>query len=54
MYRAVIKSLYLDDDKPTQMKTEIDAAYGDHGPPMKIWILEFCRTSLNNNERVER
>lgn len=43
MYRAVIKFLYLDDDKPTQMKTEIDAAYGDHGPaftPMKIWILE--------------
>ena len=55
-YRAVIKYLCLKGNTPEQIKTELDAVYGDSAPSyatVKRLLAEFKhgRTSLADDER---
>ena len=58
-YRAVIKYLFLKGNTPTQIKDELDSAYGDTAPSfttVKFWAAEFKRgcKSLGDDKRSER
>ncbi|GFT37180.1 HTH_48 domain-containing protein [Trichonephila clavipes] len=58
-YRAVIKSLFLKGNTPTQIKNELDSVYGDSAPSfttVKVWAAEFKRSrkSLGDDERSGR
>lgn len=58
-YRSVIRYLFLKGKTPTEIKTELDAVYGEESPSfttVKIWTADFKRgrTSVFDEERSGR
>jgi len=58
-YRSVIRFLFLDGKKCEEIKTKLDAVYGDTSPSMttvRYWFNEFKRgrTSVFDEERTGR
>lgn len=58
-YQSVIRFLFLEGKTCEEIKTKLDAVYGDHSPSMttvRYWFNEFKqgRSSIFNKERTGR